>query len=118
MWVISRDKILWSKSLPSKSEFFEKIATYQNQISRRKIKLNFNLGKEIFDDLLKDALEQVPISSHLIIIPDGLLLRFPFEALVKEIKNGVPKYLLEDFTVTYAPSASVLQGRCHPRRGR
>lgn len=108
VWIISRDKILWSKSFPSKSEFFEKIATYQNQISQRRIKFDFSLGKEIFDVLLKDALEQVPVSSHLIIIPDGLLLRFPFEALVKEIKKSTPKYLLEDFTITYAPSASVL----------
>ena len=107
-WIISKDKILWFNSFPSEKELFEKIATYQSQISQRKIKLNFQLGKEIFDILLKDALGQVPLSSHLIVIPDGPLLRFPFEALVTEIKKGSPRYLLEDFTLTYAPSASVL----------
>jgi CHAT domain-containing protein/Tfp pilus assembly protein PilF len=108
LWVISRNKVLWFDSFPNESEFFEKISNYQNQISQRRIKFDFQLGKELFDVLLKDALEQVPVSAHLIIIPDGLLLRFPFEALVKEIKKGKPKYLLEDFTISYAPSASVL----------
>lgn len=108
LWVISKDRILWFDTFPSESEFFEKIASYQNQISQRRIKLDFHLGKELFDVLLKDALEQIPVASHLIIIPDGLLLRFPFEALVKELKKEKPRYLLEDFTITYAPSASVL----------
>jgi len=108
LWVVSKDKVLWFDSFSNESELFEKIASYQNQISQRRIKFDFQLGKEIFDVLLKDALEHVPLSSHLIIIPDGLLLRFPFEAMVKEIKKEMPKYLIEDFTISYAPSASVL----------
>lgn len=108
IWIISKDKILWFNSFPSKPELFEKIASYQAQISQRRIKLDFQLGKEIHDFLLKDALGQVSLSSHLIIIPDGLLLRFPFEALVREIKDGIPRYLMEDFIISYAPSASVL----------
>ena len=57
---------------------------------------------------MKDALRDVPASARLIIVPDGLLLRFPFEALVKDIEGGAPRYLLEYYTVSYAPSASVL----------
>jgi len=108
LWVISKNEILWFHSFPSEQELFEKIAAYQTQISQRKINLDLRLGKELFDFLLKDALKKVPVLSHLIIIPDGILLRFPFEALVTEIKNGTPRYLLEDFTLSYAPSASVL----------
>ncbi|MCK4823951.1 CHAT domain-containing protein, partial [bacterium] len=108
IWVISQDEVLWSKSFPSSEKLFDKINSYYTQISRRKLNLDFKLGKELFDTLLKEGLEQVPALSNLIIVPDGLLLRFPFEALVLEIKNGTPKYLLEDFTIAYAPSASVL----------
>jgi CHAT domain-containing protein/Tfp pilus assembly protein PilF len=108
LWVFSKDKIIWFGTFPNESEFFEKIASYQSQISQRRIKFDFQSGKELFDVLLKDALKEIPVSSHLVIIPDGFLLRFPFEALIKEIKNGNPRYLMEDFVISYAPSASVL----------
>jgi CHAT domain-containing protein/Tfp pilus assembly protein PilF len=107
-WVISQNEILWSNSFPNMSELFGKITSYQTQISQRKINFDLRLGKELFDILLKDALKKVPVPSHLIIIPDGILLRFPIEALVTEIKNGTPRYLLEDFILSYAPSASLL----------
>jgi len=108
LWAISKDKILWARSFPREKGFLEKIADYQTQIAQRKINFNIRLGKDIYDGLLKDALENIPRSSHLIIIPDGFLLRFPFEALVKELKGNRPTYLLEDYVVSYAPSASVL----------
>jgi CHAT domain-containing protein/Tfp pilus assembly protein PilF len=107
-WVISKDRILWAQSFSSGHEVFKKIQEYQAQIAQRKINLDFQLGKDIYDVLLKDALGPIPASSHLIIIPDGLLLRFPFEALVRELEGRTPKYLIEDYIVSYAPSASVL----------
>jgi CHAT domain-containing protein/Tfp pilus assembly protein PilF len=108
VWLISRDKIIWSKSYPSSEKLFDKITSYQTQISRRKLNLDFKLGEELFGILLKEGLEQVPVLSNLVIIPDGLLLRFPFEVLVIGMEKGVPRYLLEDYSVAYAPSASVL----------
>jgi CHAT domain-containing protein/tetratricopeptide (TPR) repeat protein len=108
LWLVSKDQILRAQSFPRDHEIFKKIPEYQTQIAQRKINLDFRLGQEIYDLLLKDALAAIPASSHLIIIPDGLLLRLPFEALVKEIRDGAPKYLLEDYVISYAPSASVL----------
>ncbi len=108
LWVISKDKVIWVQSFPSEHEIFRKVSDFQTQIAQRKINLDFGLGKEIYDVLLRDALKHIPLSSHLIIIPDGLLLRFPFEALAVEVEGKTPKYLLEYYTVSYAPSASVL----------
>ena len=108
LWVVSRDKVLRALSFPREHEVFKKIEDYQTQIAQRRIDFDFRLGKEIFDVLMKDALRDVPVSARLIIVPDGLLLRFPFEALVKDIKTGAPRYLLEYYTISYAPSASVL----------
>jgi len=108
LWAVSKDKILATQSFPAGHEVFKKILEYQTQIAQHKINLDFRLGKEIYDALLKGALGLIPASSHLIIIPDGLLLRFPFEALVKEVESGAPRYLLEDYVISYAPSASVL----------
>jgi CHAT domain-containing protein len=84
------------------------VEDYQTQIAQHKINFDFRLGKEIFDLLMKEALREVPASARLIIVPDGLLLRFPFEALVTTIEGGAPRYLLEDHAISYAPSASVL----------
>jgi CHAT domain-containing protein/Tfp pilus assembly protein PilF len=117
LWVISKEKILWAQSIPRKHEVFLKILEYQTQIAQRKINLDFRLSQEIYDFLLKDALRPIPASSHLIIIPDGPLLRFPFEALVTEVKGHSPKYLLKDYVISYAPSASVL-GEIEGRKGR
>jgi CHAT domain-containing protein/tetratricopeptide (TPR) repeat protein len=108
LWLISKDRILRTQSFPREDEVFAKIQEYQTQIAQRKINLDFRLAGEIYDVLLKDALAAIPRSSHLIIIPDGVLLRFPFEALVTEKKDPSPRYLLEDFIISYAPSASVL----------
>ena len=52
---------------------------------------------------------------HLIIIPHGLLHYLPFQVLIShgdiEDKNGVerPRFLIEDYEISYAPSASVLR---------
>jgi CHAT domain-containing protein/Flp pilus assembly protein TadD len=108
LWVVSKDKVLSVRSFPSGHDVFKKIQEYQTQIAQRKLNLDVRLGKEIYDLLLKDALSPVAANSHLLIIPDGLLLRFPFEALVKETPGGGPSYLLEDYVISYAPSASVL----------
>jgi len=108
LWVVSRNKVLRALSFPREHEVFKKVEDYQTQIAQRRIDFDFRLGKEIFDVLMKESLRDVPVSARLIIVPDGLLLRFPFEALVKDIEGGVPRFLLEYYTLCYAPSASVL----------
>jgi CHAT domain-containing protein/tetratricopeptide (TPR) repeat protein len=42
---------------------------------------------------------------RLVVVPDGALYYLPFETLVDDAAG---RYLLEDFTVSYAPSATVL----------
>jgi len=58
-------------------------------------------GKEVYDKLLR------PLSlaaRHLIIIPSKSLWRIPFQAL----SSDGEKYLIEDTTISYVPSASIL----------
>ncbi len=58
-------------------------------------------GKEIYDKLLK------PLdiaAKHLIIIPDKSLWKIPFQALSADGE----KYLIEEKTISYAPSVSIL----------
>jgi len=50
-----------------------------------------------------------PNISHLIFVPDGILHYLPFETLVRDnsITHG-PRYLIELYDISYAPSASSL----------
>jgi CHAT domain-containing protein/Tfp pilus assembly protein PilF len=56
-----------------------------------------------FEDALSPGIE------HLIIVPDGILHYLPFETLVRD--NSIthdPRYLIELYDISYAPSASSL----------
>lgn len=58
-------------------------------------------GKDLYDKLLK------PLNlsaNHLVIVPDKSLLKIPFQAL----SSDVEKYLIEEKTISYAPSVSIL----------
>lgn len=119
LWVVAKDRVLRLQSFPKDHEVFKKLTEYQTQVAQHKLNLDVRLGKEIYDIVLKDALSPVAAPAHLLIIPDGLLLRFSFEALVMAAGDSTPKYLLEDYVISYAPSASVLgeiRARKQPQR--
>ena len=61
---------------------------------------------ELYDILLKPV-EKSLEGRALIVVPDGILARLPFEALVVA-KDGGRTYLLEEYPVKYVQSASVL----------
>ena len=74
------------------------------------------LGRELYRALLRPAERQIRGKKHLIIVPDGPLYYLPFEALImpesrdnsnKSETLADARYLVKEFRVTYAPSASV-----------
>jgi CHAT domain-containing protein/cytochrome c-type biogenesis protein CcmH/NrfG len=76
----------------------------------------YRQGHQLYEMLLGGI--RTPLPSRLIIVADGLLHYLPFEALVKDLidqrsETGgerweSTRYLVEDYNVVYAPSASVL----------
>lgn len=65
------------------------------------------LTQRLYADLVAPWREALPPgTSRLVIVPDGLLARLPFEAL--EAGGGGSRPLVEEFEMSYAPSASVL----------
>jgi len=68
------------------------------------------LGKELGDLLLKEALAQVREGERLIIVPDGLLGLVPFEALVLQPGQGLADttYVGDKYSLSYYQSAAVL----------
>jgi CHAT domain-containing protein/predicted negative regulator of RcsB-dependent stress response len=62
---------------------------------------------ELYDILVK-PFEKAMAGKTLVVVPDGILALFPFEALVVLTEKGERSYLFEKHAVKYAPSASVL----------
>jgi CHAT domain-containing protein len=82
----------------------------------------------LYTELVAPVRQYLPAEiNQLIIIPDGVLHYLPFETLIRDQGSGIrdqgspnrkirnpqsairnPQYLLEDFTISYAPSATVL----------
>lgn len=71
-------------------------------------------ARELYDLLLKPAQAQLQGKNSLIIVPDGMLWNVPFQALQTPAKH----YLLEDYTISYAPSLATLREMRHIHDGR
>jgi CHAT domain-containing protein/tetratricopeptide (TPR) repeat protein len=75
------------------------------------------IGRRLYHDLVEPLLAAVPPEvNRLVIVPDGVLYDLPFEAL-SVVRSGLPdRYLIQDFTISYAPSATTLAALGSPRR--
>jgi len=63
----------------------------------------YGLSKRLHSALLAPLLPGTGGVSRLVIVPDGILHYLPFETLV----SAKERFVVEDYTVTYVPSASV-----------
>jgi CHAT domain-containing protein/tetratricopeptide (TPR) repeat protein len=69
---------------------------------------NENVARSLqraYDILLRPAAEQFKGKSRLIVVPDGVLWKVPFEAL----QPGAEEYIIDQFAVSYTPSLSALR---------
>jgi CHAT domain-containing protein/Tfp pilus assembly protein PilF len=63
------------------------------------------LARQLYDRLLKPAHAQLAGRRQLVIVPDGVLWELPFQALMPRPGS----YLVEDCSLSYAPSLTVLR---------
>ncbi|HUF50066.1 MAG TPA: CHAT domain-containing protein [Longimicrobiales bacterium] len=68
------------------------------------------VARRLYHDLIAPLLPRIGARSRLLIIPDGVLHLLPFDALVSA-PSAPPRYVLDDFTVTYLPSLDALRAR-------
>lgn len=110
VWFIT-DKEATCAPLPGQQEIEEKVRSYlsivttrpSNRQMERAIARQKKSGDEIFRLLLGQFAGKLQAGQQLIVVPDGLLYYLPFGSLVRE-----GRYLIESHTISYAPSASVL----------
>src|SRR5215204_4513556 len=80
----------------------EKVLTYFNLVSKQsELSDQQNLSVELFNILISPIKENLDSHREVFIIPDKVLFKLPFDALF------FGKYLIEDYRISYAPSANV-----------
>ena len=88
------------------------VKEFREQLAGRNLEVRSS-SSELFRRLLSPAWRELSDKTTLLIVPDGALWELPFQALLED--SG--RYLIEDHTVVYAPSLSVLREmeRLHTR---
>lgn len=85
------------------NEYARRVPEFHEQLARNSPAFVEN-SKFIYDAVIADIIPFIKTKKHLVIIPGGTLSGVPFQALINE--SG--RYLIEDFSISYAPSLSVL----------
>src|SRR5687768_13573134 len=93
-------------TLPIKrAELVKQIEFFRQQLANRDLGFRNSAGK-LYDLLLKPAEVQLRSKTNFVIAPDSNLWDLPFQALV----NSAGRFMIEDASITYAPSLTVLRG--------
>ncbi|MBI1747889.1 MAG: CHAT domain-containing protein [Acidobacteria bacterium] len=114
-------------ALPKRGEIERRVNAYLQTIRRfpkqamgsesvKRMEEHYQGARALFDQLLGPIQERIRGKATLILVPDGALHYLPFETLLVTRPVGSRKgpstprrgkYLLEEYLITYAPSASV-----------
>ncbi|MFO7890007.1 MAG: CHAT domain-containing protein [bacterium] len=120
MWIITKTEQEFITINISKSDLGNRLAAVspifnkQKQVIETKVdhrwaNIRLDLLNQLYKDLLKTpAAACLDNTQELIIVPDDILHYFPFEILVTDLQEGEVTYLIEDYAISYAPSASLL----------
>jgi CHAT domain-containing protein/Tfp pilus assembly protein PilF len=101
---------LFIRNLEASQDLYERIDDYIKLLSSGGSKqfTGAAAGRRLYRDLVAPIAEQIPVSvKRLIVIPDGRLHYLPLESFLRETVSG-PRYLIEAYRISYAPSATVL----------
>jgi CHAT domain-containing protein/Tfp pilus assembly protein PilF/ketosteroid isomerase-like protein len=86
------------------NQLSERVNEFRRMLAERDLRYQ-EAARQLYDLLLKPAEEQLRGRKTLCVVPDRTLWELPFQAL--QPRTGV--HLIEDYTIFYAPSLSVLR---------
>jgi CHAT domain-containing protein len=89
------------------------VTAFRAQLASRDLAFRGN-AQRLYADLLAPAARALQGFARVVIVPDGPLWRLPFQALVRP--SG--RYVIEDTTIAYTPSAAALLHLSARRAGR
>ena len=111
IFLVTREKISMVPLEASSKKLFEKIKEFRTRavegvsLDRLVVKTYEKSLSELYEMLIQPVAQEISAKKHLIIVPHEMLHYLPFQALLS--KSG--KHLIEFFTISYLPSASVLK---------
>ena len=82
---------------------YEQLTTVVNELQTAVREQNQDVAQNLqraYDILLRPAAEQLIGKSRLVVVPDGVLWKVPFEAL----QPSAERYIIDQFAVSYVPS--------------
>lgn len=106
IWLITRDKFIVEKVQISAEELQVKVERFIKLILNDKTSLSSEtkeIAKEIYLLLINPIYKHLEKSKQICFIPNKSLFFLPFSALLNENE----RFLLEEFIISYAPSANV-----------
>lgn len=109
-------------ALPKRSVIEKQVTAYRKMITvhpkgHRAFQQHYHQARRLYKMLFRPMSQYLVRGHRLIIVPDGILYYLPFETLVKTVARSSDqaaamdlrvRYLVEDHSITYAPSAAVL----------
>ncbi len=117
-WLLRDGKVAKFTTIPIRREQLDaRVRAYrslfQNIHTTADLRPDADLGKGLYDLLVKDSLSACVPGDTLVVVPDGSLGLIPFEALVMDAGSGTGtnrevRYLGDAFPILYAQSATVL----------
>ncbi|MFN0112674.1 MAG: CHAT domain-containing protein [Blastocatellia bacterium] len=94
----------------TRGDLYARTAKFNQAIVSRDESVN-SQARELYDLLLKPVQPTLEGKTQLIIAPDAISWAAPFQALRSEVN----RYLLEDFAISYTPSATILDAMTNVR---
>jgi CHAT domain-containing protein len=110
VFVLTREKVIARPLLREPERLFQLIRTFRTDAVEEVYKSGLLLPgyheilAELSSMLMRPVEKELPRKRHLVIVPHDVLHYVPFHALIFD--DG--RYLIESFTLSYLPSASVL----------
>jgi CHAT domain-containing protein len=111
IFVVTKEKVLAVRLKVDSERLFQRIKDFRARavegitLDRLFTKTYERPVSELYEILIQPIEGEISGKKHLVIVPHGMLHYLPFQALLS--KEG--KYLIETFTISYLPSASVLK---------
>jgi CHAT domain-containing protein/Tfp pilus assembly protein PilF len=111
VFVASREQVLAKPLGTDREKLFRSIREFRakavEEITRDSLTMKTYEKplSELYEMLIQPVEREISGKRHLVIVPHGILHYLPFQALLS--KEG--KYLIESFTISYLPSATVLK---------
>ena len=101
VWVLTKTRFEYVERTVAAAELEKKVEAYRaSVISKAPAESSAKVGRELYELLIPPGLDA---DKQLCVVADKSLHRLPFAALV----SPAGKYLLEEFALSHAPSASV-----------